>query len=153
MQGQLILAIRLVSDSETRIKNFKYNHCWHSYNLTGTFCDCGNHFDQQFACPKNSSSTSKEDKYKNALTVNKRSNENTKIGVVTASFSNYDLTLKEFRKLMEKQIEDLPPSFIFLFNDGYPVAFKQEKTIKLKHIASTDGVIDIKRKFSKLLSF
>lgn len=114
MQGQLILAIRLVSDAETKIKNFKYNHCWHLCNLNGTFCDCGNHFDQQY------SSSSKEDinKYESSLTINKPTNEDTKIGVVTCSFSNYDMTLKEFRKLMEKQIDDLPPSFIFLFNNG-----------------------------------
>lgn len=130
MQGQLILAIRLVSDSETKSNNtYKYNHCWHSCSLNGTFCDCGNHFDQQFT---HSSPKESNNKYENSLTINKKSNDDTKIGVVIATFPNYDMVLKDFRKLMEKQIDELPPSFIFLFNNGYPVSFKQEKTIKLK---------------------
>ena len=120
MQGQLILAIRLVSDAETKVKNLKYNHCWHSCNLNGTFCDCGNHFDQQYTYSYTNSSSSKDEinKYESSLSINKKPTDDTKIGVVSATFSNYDMTLKEFRRLMEKQIDDLPPSFIFLFNNG-----------------------------------
>lgn len=116
MQGQLILAIRLVSDAETKIKNFKYNHCWHSCNLNGTFCDCGSQFEQQYSTGQ----PTKEliNKYEDSLSINKKPSDDTKIGVVSATFSNYDMTLKDFRKLMEKQIEELPPSFIFLFNNG-----------------------------------
>lgn len=48
-------------------------------------------------------------------------------------------------------------NFIFFFNlfsffpcpNSYPVSLEQEKTIKLKHVTSTDGIVDIKRKFSK----
>lgn len=116
MQGQLILAIRLVSDAETKINNFKYNHCWH---YAGAFCDCGSQFDQQFNLNQPATTKESYSKYDESLSINKKPIENTtKVGVVCASFSNFDMTLKEFRKLMEKQIDELPTSFIFLFNNG-----------------------------------